>query len=162
MPCQIWWGTKVLVSKYSGLGAWALIILVVVQSKEWISEIPSLMFFPVYLYILYEAWFYHGFTGINGCRVSRKPSKNGGGTISMGPVPRFWCPQIFLFVNRVSFQLWKWGGSLKKIRLLDLCCYKAIGIKWTLPNENSTNHWRKGKKVGKKNLFIFDWKEKPG
>ena len=75
VPCQIWWGTKVLVPKHRGLGAWALIILVVVQSKEWISEIPSLMFFPVYLYILYEAWFYYGFTGIKGCRVSRKPFK---------------------------------------------------------------------------------------
>ena len=79
--------------------------------------------------------------------------KNGGGTISMGPVPRFWCPQIFLFVNRVSFQLWKWGGSLKKIRLSVLCFYKAIGIKRTLPNENSTNHWLKERKEG--------WKEEP-
>ena len=49
------------------------------------SEIPSLMFFQGYLYILYEAWFYHSSTGINGRRVSRKPSKNGGGTIVMVP-----------------------------------------------------------------------------
>ena len=43
------------------------------------------MFFQVYLYMLYETSFYHGFTGIYGCRVSREPSNNGGGTIVMVP-----------------------------------------------------------------------------
>ena len=57
------------------------------------SEISSLMFFQVYSYILYEAWFYHCSTGINGRRVSRKPSKNGGGTIVMVPGTKTLVPQ---------------------------------------------------------------------
>ena len=105
VPCQIWWGTKVLVPKHRGLGAWALIILVVVQSKEWISEIPSLMFFPVYLYILYEAWFYHGFTGINGCRLQCQenlPKKAGAPYLwarfqDFGALKCSWMLTVFLF-----------------------------------------------------------------
>ena len=50
------------------------------------------MFFQVYLYMLYETSFYHGFTDIYGCRVSREPSKNGGGIIVMVPGTKTWVP----------------------------------------------------------------------
>ena len=56
------------------------------------SEFSSLMFFQVYLYMLYEISFYHGFTGIYSCRVSREPSKNGGGITVMVPGTKTWVP----------------------------------------------------------------------